>query len=580
MKPMRNIRILTAILLLLFLVVVIPGIVSNYFSLTYVNETLETKEKKLQSRVTIHLSQQIRSYVENYQHRLKLIGRSVSLIRESSPGMDPFDILKKAKVVEKYISEDPNFRALYILNEKGRGTVASPPGLSAEILEDLQNGFESAIKGEDFIGRHFFLDAYPDTVLTLAQPIYRDDGSMLGVIEILLSLAPMQDLLPRPEEGMESYVVDTQGGVVLHGNPRIMLSRTDKDRAADYSQVTIVQDYMRSPFATVTKRYDFARGIGVGTDTVLGTVAPVGKPNWGVVVQRNTSVALREGWLSIKRALLIGVVTILVAFLLGYFFAMVISSPLRILADRTKQMAEGDFSARVPLMGTREINTLSDNFNHMAEQIQDYINKLKIAARENRDLFLHSIQMISSAIDAKDPYTKGHSERVRKYTLAIARELGFSSREIEELNVAALLHDVGKIGIDDRVLRKPSVLNDEEYNMIKKHPSVGAMIMEQVPHLEKMIPGIKYHHENWGGGGYPDGLKGEQIPLFARVISVADTFDAMTTDRPYQKAMSPKYAAEKIRSLTGKRFEPTVVEAFLRAFEKGELSGDDKIQVA
>ena len=188
--------------------------------------------------------------------------------------------------------------------------------------------------------------------------------------------------------------------------------------------------------------------------------------------------------------------------------------------------------------------------------------------------------MISSAIDAKDPYTKGHSDRVRNYSLAVARELGFSPIELEELNIAALLHDVGKIGIDDRVLRKPSALNDDEFALMKTHAAVGASIMERVPKLDRIIPGIKHHHENWGGGGYPDGLKGEQIPVIARVIAVADTFDAMTTDRPYQKAMSYKYAAEKIRSMTGKRFEPSVVEAFLRAFEKGALLSDDQVHVA
>jgi len=568
----RNIRILTAILLLLFVVVVIPGVISNYFSLSYVNETLETKEKKLQSRMTIHLSQEIRSYINGYLKQLDLIGRTVSLMAKSSPGSDPFQLLNTSGMVQKYVNADANFRALYVLNASGKGTVIQPPGLTEDVLRDLQQGFQAGSGGDSFIGHHHYLEVFPDTVVTIAQPLLNDSGETMGVVEALISLTPVQESLPKPEEGMLVYVINTDGQVVLHGNPGLSMTRPD------YSDVPIVADFMRSPFATVTRRYDFNKNIG--TETVLGTVAPVGSPDWGVVVQRDISVALREGWASIKRALFIGIVTILVAFFLGYLLAMMISSPLRHLAEHTKKMAEGDFSSRTSVSGTQEIVTLSNNFNHMAEQIEGYIDQLKVAARENRDLFINSIQMISSAIDAKDPYTKGHSDRVRNYSLAVARELGFSPIELEELNIAALLHDVGKIGIDDRVLRKPSALNDDEFALMKTHAAVGASIMERVPKLDRIIPGIKHHHENWGGGGYPDGLKGEQIPVIARVIAVADTFDAMTTDRPYQKAMSYKYAAEKIRSMTGKRFEPSVVEAFLRAFEKGALLSDDQVHVA
>jgi len=235
------------------------------------------------------------------------------------------------------------------------------------------------------------------------------------------------------------------------------------------------------------------------------------------------------------------------------------------------ELAKGDFKVRAGGGGSKEIAALAGSFNHMAAQIEAYIERLVKAAQENRELFVSSIRMIATAIDAKDPYTRGHSDRVCAYSMAVAREMGLKGAELEEVRVSAMLHDVGKIGIDDRVLRKPSALNDDEFAMIKSHPFTGAQIMEPVPQLKNIIPGIKYHHENWGGGGYPEGIKGEDIPRIARIIAVADTFDAMTTDRPYQKAMSPRYAAEKIRSLVGKRFEPAIVEAFLKAFEKGEI---------
>ena len=149
--------------------------------------------------------------------------------------------------------------------------------------------------------------------------------------------------------------------------------------------------------------------------------------------------------------------------------------------------------------------------------------------------------MLAAAIDAKDPYTRGHSERVKDYTMVIGRSLGFSAAELERLEIAALLHDVGKIGIDDRILRN-RIYTPDEFEIMKTHPDKGAAILAQIEQLRDIIPGMRAHHENYDGSGYPQGLKGEEIPLLGRVITVADTFDAMTTDRPYQKAFTLEFA--------------------------------------
>src|SRR5262249_44916978 len=149
----------------------------------------------------------------------------------------------------------------------------------------------------------------------------------------------------------------------------------------------------------------------------------------------------------------------------------------------------------------------------------------KKAAEENRDLFLGSIRMLAAAIDEKDPYTRGHSDRVAKYSVHIGRQLGLADEELETLQISALLHDVGKIGVDDRVLKKPGALTPEEFHIMRQHPSKGANIMRPVPQLKNMLPGIELHHEQVNGEGYPYGLKGDQIPLMARIIGVANTFD-------------------------------------------------------
>ena len=156
----------------------------------------------------------------------------------------------------------------------------------------------------------------------------------------------------------------------------------------------------------------------------------------------------------------------------------------------------------------------------------------------------------------------------------IAEILGLPEDETEVIRVSALMHDVGKIGIQDSILGKAGPLTDEEYEIMKTHPSVGAAIMEHVPQLEHMMPGIRCHHENIDGSGYPDGLKGDEIPLMAKIVSVADTFDAMTTNRPYQKAMEISYVFARMRSFIGKKFEEHIVEALVARAHFPQVPGD------
>src|SRR5882757_1122515 len=175
------------------------------------------------------------------------------------------------------------------------------------------------------------------------------------------------------------------------------------------------------------------------------------------------------------------------------------------------------------------------------------------------------------AIDGKDPYTRGHSERVSRFSVATAQALGLAEVEIERIRISALLHDVGKIGIDDRILKKPSALTDEEFEIMKTHPQKGFKIMSQIPAMRDFLPGMYMHHEMVDGNGYPQGLKDPEIPLQAKIVAVADTFDAMTTDRPYQKAMKFEEALALIKSFVGTRYDAGVVNALLAACESGQV---------
>ena len=199
--------------------------------------------------------------------------------------------------------------------------------------------------------------------------------------------------------------------------------------------------------------------------------------------------------------------------------------------------------------------------------------------QKNTQLFLQTALALSSAIEAKDPYTQGHTERVAAYSLVVANELriigGIPRNEknlFENLRISSLLHDIGKIGIPEKILNKNGILNKEELEVMKKHPLIGAAILSRIDEFHAPILGVKYHHEHHDGSGYPEGLKGEKIPLIAQIIAVADTFDAMITKRPYRRGLlSKKEAARLIENEKNRQFNPVIADAFLNAYKKGKL---------
>lgn len=188
--------------------------------------------------------------------------------------------------------------------------------------------------------------------------------------------------------------------------------------------------------------------------------------------------------------------------------------------------------------------------------------------KELDELFLSSIRAIVEAVDAKDPYTKGHSARVVEYALLIGEGMNLDKEALKDLELSAVLHDVGKIGIPDRILSKPGLLNEEEYLYMKRHPEFGAEIVEPIRKLKDLVPNILHHHEKYNGTGYPMGLKGKEIPLGARIIAIADSFDAMTSDRPYRPRMETSVAIGEIKKNRRIQFDPEIADIFIKTFER------------
>jgi HD-GYP domain-containing protein (c-di-GMP phosphodiesterase class II) len=290
-----------------------------------------------------------------------------------------------------------------------------------------------------------------------------------------------------------------------------------------------------------------------------------------VVVQKPQLEAYRGVFEMQHKARLLALVAVLTSMLVSFVAARRITNPLKVLTESSRALARGDFSKRVELRSRTEIGELASTFNMMSDELQRFVADLQRAAEENRALFIGSIQMLAGAVDEKDPYTRGHSDRVTRYSLLVAREMKLDDEFLETLRISAQLHDVGKIGIEDHILKKPGALTPEEFEIMKTHTTKGANILRPVSQLKEMLPGIELHHESLDGRGYPYGLKGEQIPLLARVIAVADTFDALTTNRPYQRAYDPQEALKIIQGLVGKRLDPKAAAALIAVYERGEI---------
>jgi putative nucleotidyltransferase with HDIG domain len=220
---------------------------------------------------------------------------------------------------------------------------------------------------------------------------------------------------------------------------------------------------------------------------------------------------------------------------------------------------------------TREQNLKLQDMNRTLEaKVRDRTKQLADKNQELRIGYVQTIRALAEAVDAKDAYTRGHSERVGVYASKLGRELGLQRELIERIYISGLLHDVGKIGIPDRIITKPDRLTTEEYEEIKRHPEIGARILQPVAFLADVVPCVRHHHEWYDGStsGYPARLVGDEIPLPSRIILVSDTLEAMTSDRPYRKGMALERVLEELRRFSGTQFDPLCVDAMLRLLER------------
>ncbi len=565
-----RIRIIYLILIVLIAVAVVP----LYFYATKVvgmnRDALQRNEKLLQNTVTSSLAQEIAEREKDILSNLASLTYSVQVASGGDLSGDRVESPEVRALLQNYI-ENPNSIVPYarLINAQQRfmsvGTIAPDEFLKKE----LDRGLAAGLEHREYTGEALSIGTGQETrtVMVVSRPVASGEV-YLGDLELIVDLQFLvRSLRNARSQGLDTFVVDHSGRMVAS-------SSTKYATGQDMSTNDLVRNFKEQSGNTliaVTNEFGLQDGKGKNPIPMLGTYDPVPGMGWAVVAQRAQAEAYRDIFDMQHAALWFAMLAILVSMLVAIFAARRLTTPLQVLTESSRAIAGGDFTQRVHLKSRTELGELAQSFNSMTDDLERFVFDLRKAADENRALFLSSIQMLAGAVDEKDPYTKGHSDRVTRYSLIIATEMGLKNEDIEKIRIAAQLHDVGKIGIEDRILKKPGALTPEEFEIMKTHTTKGAAILRPVAMLQEMIPGIELHHESVDGRGYPFGLKGDQLPLMPRIIMVGDTFDAMTTNRPYQAAMDPEYVIRIINSLAGTKFDPHVVAAMTKVFESGKL---------
>ncbi len=553
--PLRHLVLLT-----LLVSGIVPLAVSSALLARQNREILETQEKSYLTRSAQFLSVELSGSLATARDQLLQLGETMRSLPTDGGIDEQLASPWLQQRVASFLEAHPDFLVMRVLNPSGSGPQFAATTVSAEALEALQDAF-GELSGFERPVYRFVTDAgsgRPAAVVALASG---SDRTLVleGVIEVRALAAFFQEQA-QGEVGV--FLIDRNGQVLWSEG-----STEEVDQAI--ANADLVRDFVNLPL-NLTAEYPLV--IAGREQEMLGRVSPVAEPGWGVVVQKPAATAFGAARQMVFQTALSTAVLVVLASLLAAWVSRRISRPIQELTETSHEIATGNFGKRVEVTGVgSEIQQLGRDFNQMSEHVQGYVERLQRAAQANRELFIGSMRAFVAAIDAKDPYTRGHSERVAAHSRTIARRLGLDADMQHRVWVGALLHDVGKIGIEDRILKKGGVLTDDEYEQMKLHPVIGAEIMSRIEQLREMIPAIRWHHEAWNGAGYPDRLVADKIPLMARIVGIADTFDAITTSRPYQRAYETEFAVKRITELAGQRFDAKAVSAFLQAYKAGEV---------
>jgi HD-GYP domain-containing protein (c-di-GMP phosphodiesterase class II) len=574
-EHLRRIRLLYVVLAVLLLVGLLPLALAGVMLSRRSADELRAVEGRYQVQLVQDKARQIELYGQRYRDVVSGLARAF----EIAGGIHSLTDAKSDTRLQKTLQDDPNLIALAICPVQGEIHRAFQPEVirREEVDRRISDVLAHMSSRGVIVGRPQIIRSGQEMGLTIAAPVMDGDEIVAAVVAIVsfqevfktVQQASSKSSRELLDAGLPVvFVVDQNGKAVAHPDAAVAFSEKPM------TDLKVVQDWLEAGSQVQSALSPFSLERDGHVTSMLGSYATVELDRnalLGVIAIQDESAALASVRDMRNQIFFVSLLAAFLALVAGFYFADKLTRPVRELAAGARRIAGGDFSQRVKVVGRTELGELGASFNQMTDQIENYVQDLQRSAEANHELFIGTVKALAAAIDGKDPYTRGHSERVSRFSVAIAEGLGLSADEIEKIRISALLHDVGKIGIDDRILKKPAALDDQEFEVMKTHPQKGFKIMSQIPAMREFLPGMYMHHEMINGQGYPQGLEGDEIPMQARIVSVADTFDAMTTERPYQEAMELEAALTRLKSFIGTRYDARVVGAFIAACEAGKI---------
>ena len=578
LENLGRIRLLYIVLGVLLLVGLLPLAFAGSLLSSRTAQELRSVEGRYQAQLVQDKARQIELYGQRYRDVVAGLARAF----EIAGGINALNDKGYDARLQKTLQEDPNLIGLAIWPVDGEMHRAFQSDvIRSEEVDQRVSEVLARMSGRGLVvSRPQIIRSGQEMALTVAAPVMGgpDSNDVVAAVVAIVSFQDVFKAVQQPTSKSERelldaglpvvFVVDQNGRAVAHPEASVAFA------SKPMTDLKVVQDWMESGAQVQSALAPFPAIRDDRKVEMLGSYATAEldkNSRLGVIAIQDEAAALASVSDMHYQTIWISLVAGLLTLFIGFFFAKKLSQPVQELAAGAHRIASGDFSQRIEIRSRTELGDLGNSFNMMTDQLQHFIQDLQRSANENRELFLGTVKALAAAIDGKDPYTRGHSERVSRVSMAIAQRLGLSEEECEKIRVSGLLHDVGKIGIDDKILKKPAALTDEEYEIMKQHPQKGYKILSQIPAIKEFLPGMYMHHEMINGEGYPQGLKGDEIPLMGRIVAVADTFDAMTTDRPYQRAMKFEEAVARIQSFVGTRYDARVVAAFAEACEEGQI---------
>ncbi len=573
-----RIRLLYIVLGVLLLVGLLPLGFAGMLLSDRSAEELRSVEGRYQAQLVQDKARQIELYGQRYRDVVTGLARAF----EIAGGIKALNDAGYDSRLQKTLEEDPNLIGLAIWPVDGPVHRAFQPDvIQHQEVDQRVNEVLARMNGRGVVvSRPQIIRSGQEMALTVAAPVMGGPNGqdLVAAVVAIISFQEVFNAVHQQTSKSERelldaglpvvFVVDQNGRAVAH--PEAGVAFAEKPM----TDLKVVQDWQQSGAQVQSALEPFSLLRDGRKVEMLGSYATAEldkNSRLGVIAIQDESAALRSVSDMRRQTILISFVAGMLTLLIGFFFAKKLTQPVQELASGAHRIASGDFSQRINIRSRTELGDLGNSFNLMTDQVERYITDLQRSADENRELFLGTVKSLAAAIDGKDPYTRGHSERVSRMSMAIAQRLELPEDECEKIRISALLHDVGKIAIDDNILKKPAALTDDEFLIMKQHPQKGYKIMSQIGAMKEFLPGMYMHHEMVNGQGYPQGLHGDEIPLMAKIVAVADTFDAMTTDRPYQRAMEFEAAVKRIQSFVDTRYDAAVVRAFVEACDEGQI---------